>query len=161
MGQVSSTTVADHFAGRRHAVLHRSPDGQSIEFARFVRTDQGKTIVDLVFDSAPLADGNYKLTIDASLVGMPGQKLDGDADGVAGGAYEFGDTEIDAFFRLFGDSDGDRDVDGQDYGRFGRTFLRNSLDPAFDARFDFDGDGDVDGQDYGRFRRRLQRRLPF
>ena len=38
--------------------------------------------------------------------------LDGDGDGTAGG------DRSDAFFRLYGDSDGDRDVDLRDLGRF-------------------------------------------
>ena len=75
--------------------------------------------------------------------------------------YSYGDDALDAFFRQFGDGDGDRDVDGQDYGLFGLTFLQSSTDPAFDPAFDFDGDNDVDGQDYSRFRRRYLRPLTF
>ena len=73
----------------------------------------------------------------------------------------FGIEESDAFFRHFGDTDGDRDVDGRDHGQFGLTFLRSDGDDAFDPSLDFHGDGDVDGQDYARFGRRLMRRLPF
>lgn len=141
--------------------INRVSDGQSISFDRIVSLVNGKTVVDLSFDSAALPDGNYQLVVDSSLVGMPGKTLDGDADGFAGGDHEFGDTEVDAFFRLFGDSDGDRDVDAQDYGRFALTFMRNSSDAGFDARFDFDADGDVDGQDYGKFSQRFLRTLPY
>lgn len=71
-----------------------------------------------------------------------------------------GSQATDNFFRLFGDTDGDRDVDGQDYGRFGLTFLKDSLHPDFNSQLDYDGDGDIDGQDYGWFGRQFLRRLP-
>ncbi|WP_182869177.1 choice-of-anchor D domain-containing protein [Stieleria mannarensis] len=67
--------------------------------------------------------------------------------------------QTDAFFRFFGDSDGDGDVDGQDYGQFGSTFLRPATSPHFNRHFDFDGDGDVDGQDYAQLGKRLLRTL--
>ena len=66
-----------------------------------------------------------------------------------------GSGSNDAFFRLLGDSDGDRDVDGQDYGRFGLAFNTIEGSANYDAAFDSDGDGDVDGQDYGRFGQRF------
>jgi len=64
---------------------------------------------------------------------------------------------------LFGDDDGDRDVDGQDYGRFGRSFLKSQGAIDFNAAMDREGDGnvDVDGQDYGAFLRNFHRSLPF
>ena len=73
----------------------------------------------------------------------------------------FGEDPTDQFFRLFGDSDGDRDVDGQDYGRFGLSFLKSEGMAGYDAAFDGDGDGDVDGQDYGRFGLRFLKTLPL
>ena len=86
-------------------------------------------------------------------------KMDGSGDGTAGGDFVFGNDATDQFFRLFGDSDADGDVDGQDSGRFGLTFQRASSDPAFNPAFDFDRDGDVDGQDYGRFVQRVHKRI--
>ena len=59
------------------------------------------------------------------------------------------------FHRLFGDADGDRDVDGADYSRFRAAYVlwvRNSQKtPDFDY-FDFDQDGDVDADDFAAFR---------
>ena len=75
--------------------------------------------------------------------------------------FHFGEVPADAFFRLLGDSDGDRDVDGQDFGRFALAFLKPSSDPAFDDAFDADGDGTIDGDDYGWFELRSLRSLPF
>lgn len=92
-----------------------------------------------------LKDGRYELTVRASLVNAVGAPASMETDHV------FGSSDADRFFRLFGDSDGDGDVDGQDYGRFGLTFLKTNSDDGFNESLDFDGDGDVDGQDYGQF----------
>ncbi len=101
-----------------------------------------------------LLDGEYQVMIREGFVrDAAGNVFDGDSDGSPGGQY------VDEFFRLFGDSDGDRDVDGQDYGRFGLSFLKSSTDDGYDAQFDSDGDGDVDGQDYGRFGLNFLRRI--
>ncbi|QDV44463.1 FG-GAP repeat protein [Stieleria neptunia] len=100
----------------------------------------------LVDASGSLLDGIYRLAIrDGYVRDAAGNSFDGDFDGTPGGRY------VDEFFRLFGDSDGDRDVDGQDYGRFGLSFLKSASEDGYDPRFDSDDDGDVDGQDYGRF----------
>ena len=114
----------------------------------------GKTIVQLTFASGAsveatgsLADGNYRLTIDAASVIASSSSTAMAADLVFGD----GGGENDAFFRLLGDSDGDRDVDGQDYGRFGLAFNSTEGSAEYEPAFDSDHDGDVDGQDYGRF----------
>nr|WP_143547663.1 cohesin domain-containing protein [Rhodopirellula sp. SM50] len=125
----------------------------------------GKTIATLTFagDSTvprsgsglfgnSLADGNYRLEITAGNVRAA-------TEGEMTAPYQFGQDSLDQFFRLYGDTDGDRDVDGQDYGRFGRAFLSQSDDPNYDPFMDSDGDGDVDGQDYGRFGLNFLKRL--
>jgi hypothetical protein len=90
---------------------------------------------------APLADGNYTLDLPASAVtGSGGQHPAAD--------YVF------TFHRLFGDADGDRDVDAGDFGAFRAAF--GSSNPVFDA----DGDGDVDAADFGAFRQRFGSSLP-
>ena len=110
-----------------------------------------------------MVDGNYQLSIDGSKIrsSANGTLVDVDHSGTGGGLYELGETESDGFFRLFGDSDGDRDVDGQDFGRFALTLQKAAGQPEFNAALDSDGDGDVDGQDYGRLVKRLMRRLTF
>ncbi|WP_197455214.1 reprolysin-like metallopeptidase [Stieleria neptunia] len=55
---------------------------------------------------AMLVDGEYRLTIEGAKLGI-------DANGAG-----YGVNATDDFFRLFGDSDGDRDVDGTDSDRF-------------------------------------------
>ena len=116
----------------------------------------GKTRAVLTFsgeqvdESGSLNDGNYRLTVQSSKIrDLAGNSFDGDRDGVVGG------DAVDDFFRLFGDTDGDRDVDGQDYGRMARAFLKSQGQEGYSPLFDFDGDGDVDGQDYGQFASRL------
>ncbi|MEO1525824.1 MAG: right-handed parallel beta-helix repeat-containing protein [Planctomycetota bacterium] len=109
-----------------------------------------------------LVDGNYQLTVNGSNVtDLMGTLLDGDQDGVAGGDSVFGESPLDLIYRFLGDSDGDRDMDGQDFGRFAQTFFLTSEDPGFNAAFDSDGDGDVDGQDYGRISGNLFEVFPF
>ena len=75
--------------------------------------------------------------------------------------HVFGSQESDTFFRLYGDMDGDRDVDWNDYGYFGDAFYLAMSDPGFDTRLDFDGDGNIDAKDYAQFRRRLFGSLRF
>ncbi|WP_197456009.1 right-handed parallel beta-helix repeat-containing protein [Stieleria neptunia] len=110
----------------------------------------GKTVATLTFAgnseiSGSLADGNYRLRVNHQHVTTGGTQMRADY--------------VDRFFRLFGDTDGDRDVDGQDYGRFGLSFLKAAGIPGFNPALDFDGDGDVDGRDYGQFGRRFLKRL--
>jgi hypothetical protein len=102
-----------------------------------------------------LQDGNYSLIIDSTKIhDATGGLLDGNADGLSGGV-----RAADAFFRLFGDSDGDRDVDNLDLFRFRQAFGMPSNSSAFKSYFDFDGDGDIDNLDLFRFRQRFG--VPF
>jgi hypothetical protein len=82
-------------------------DGQQIVTLKFAgknrieplsRTQQG--------EKAMLVDGRYRLTIGGAALGI-------DANGLAPGH-----DSVDEFFRLFGDHDGDGDVDHLDYKRF-------------------------------------------
>ena len=120
----------------------------------------GRTVVALTFAgpdvlAGSLADGNYTLVIDGLRVtdGL-GQPLDGDGDGAPGG------TSLTAFHRLFGDSDGDRDVDTADLFLLRGAFGKTGSDVGFLAYFDSDGDGDVDAADLFRFRQRFGVALP-
>src|SRR5262249_27690860 len=114
-----------------------------------------KTVAVLTFAGAEfvggsLADGSYTLTVLADHVhDRWGRELDGDGDGPSGG------DRVDAFFRLFGDSDGDHDVDGVDRDRFRSAFKSKAGDPIYLWYFDFDGDGDVDSLDNRPFNRRF------
>ena len=82
-----------------------------------------------------LSDGTYKLIIDASRV----HNLDSGVDDgqILSGDNQFGENYADGFFRMFGDSDGDGDVDGTDTLAFRRAQV------FYDASLDWDGGGVV------------------
>jgi hypothetical protein len=101
-----------------------------------------QTVAQLTFSGSltefsSLVDGLYTLTVVAA------QVTDAAAQTLFGGDYAFD------LHRLFGDIDGDRDVDATDFGAFRAAFGTTS-----DA-FDFDDDGDVDAADFGAFRQRF------
>ena len=105
-----------------------------------------------------LADGNYRLRVlNAAVVDSAGQHLDGSGDGVADG--ETYDDAVLAFYRFFGDIDGDRDVDAADSFRFRQAAAGTPVDPGDLSAFDFDGDGDLDLLDLLLLRLNLNRRL--
>ncbi|MBX7105905.1 MAG: hypothetical protein K1X57_17610 [Gemmataceae bacterium] len=115
------------------------------------------TAVTLTFTGGPLefgslADGRYELTVFATQVA--GGSLDGNGDGTSGDNFVLTSTGSAGIHRLFGDSDGDADVDSQDFTAFRLAF--GSSNPAFDG----DGDGDVDAADFTIFRLRFGNMLP-
>ncbi|MEL6104498.1 MAG: hypothetical protein AAFU85_00615 [Planctomycetota bacterium] len=77
------------------------------------------------------------------------------------GDARLGDDETDLFFRLFGDTDADRDFDGMDFGRFALAFLSTTGDPNYDPELDIEGDGDIDGRDYAAVGSRFLTTLPY
>jgi hypothetical protein len=115
----------------------------------------GRTVAVLTFTGpgivgGSLADGNYTLTIRSDRVrDLVGREVDGDGDGNGGG------DRSDGFFRLFGDSDGDRDVDLRDLGRFLASLGRREGGPGYHWYFDVNGDDRVGVTDLVAFARRL------
>ena len=104
--------------------------------------------------AAMLPDGNYRATLlSMTVYDTAGNPLDGNGDGVGGDEYSFN------FHRLFGDSDGDRDVDSRDAIRQRRSRGRSPGHPFYNPAFDYNGDGAVSPTDTVQFRRRLGRRL--
>lgn len=121
--------------------------------------------VDLNFDSTPststqtilrvtfsgsntefgsLKDGNYTFTINGTqLVDALGQLVDGDNNGTPGGAFSLN------FYRLFGDSNGDRSVTSTDFAAFRGVFGTGS------SFFDFNNDGQTNSDDFAEFRKRF------
>ena len=87
------------------------------------------------------------------MTGPGGIAVDGDCDGTPGGEYVF------AFHRLYGDADGDRDVDTADLAAMRNTFGRAAGQPGYLAHLDSDADGDVDTADLIRLRARCGSRL--
>jgi hypothetical protein len=134
------------------AIELRRRDGSLVDSQIAISVVGDKTVAVLTFAGAKLvggslADGRYTLTVLADHVhDCWGRELDGDGDGSSGG------DRVDSFFRLFGDSDGDRDVDRADRKLFRSAFRTKA---CYLWYFDFDGDGDVDGRDKGQFNRRF------
>jgi hypothetical protein len=133
--------------------LRRQSDNAAVTLAASVDNSGPGTAVTLTFTGGPvdntsLADGRYTLTALASLIA--GGALDGNGDGSPGDNFVLIGDLANRLFRLFGDADGDGDVDAQDFGAFRAAFGGTS-----NLAFDFDGDGDVDAQDFGQFRARF------
>lgn len=97
--------------------------------------------------SASLKDGLYRFFVDGVVSG-----IDVSETGAAAGTATFN------FHRLFGDGDGDRDVDGRDFRLYFQAFRG---DTSLDAVFDFDNDGQLfrDLDDLFAFRGRYGRRI--
>ncbi|HEY1377964.1 MAG TPA: dockerin type I domain-containing protein, partial [Gemmataceae bacterium] len=128
-----------------------------------VSTDaQGRTVVVLTFSgqfaetntatgvNPSLVDGKYTLTINsAAVTGAGGVALDGNNDGTSGGDYTL------ATHRLFGDVDGDGDVDLLDLNPLVPALFGVVGQPNYNPAFDFEGDGDVDLLDLNQFVQRL------
>lgn len=125
------------------AFVLRRNDGKHVGLDVALSEADGRTVALLTFRGSnivggSLADGEYTLTIRADRIhDRFGRGLDGDSDRRAGGDYR------DEFFRRFGDSDGDRDVDHVDWGSFLSTFGRRAADPSYLWYFDYEADGRV------------------
>jgi hypothetical protein len=115
-------------------------DGSLVDLKVSTSVVDGQTVAVLTFSGADiiggsLADGNYALTVRGDLVhDRFGRSLDGDGDGTAGG------DASESLFRLYGDSDGDRDVDLHDLGRFLSTLGRDASSSKYLSYFDVNGD---------------------
>ena len=134
------------------AFVLKRDDGTGVEIVVSSQVVGDQTIVTLTFDGAgivggSLADGRYTLTVLADRIhDASGQALDGDGDGLPGGDY------VDYLFRLFGDADGDGDVDNKDYFSFRTTAGKRAGDAGFLWFLDADGDGIVNvATDYAAF----------
>ena len=58
-------------------------------------------------------------------------------------------------FRLFGDLNGDKSVNGLDLTAFRNAFGTVSTDPAYLSSLDSNGDGAINGLDLAQFRARF------
>ncbi|MEM6474238.1 MAG: choice-of-anchor D domain-containing protein, partial [Planctomycetota bacterium] len=124
-----------------------------------IRDVNNRTEATFFFQNTSIIDGFYELRVRSDFVmsaSDPSYPLFEDyyfAPGRGGG------EAADSFFRLFGDSDGDRDVDRDDLFAFQAAYRSDSNSTNFDSQFDFAGDDDIDAIDFAEFRKRLGRRL--
>ena len=100
-----------------------------------------------------LLDGNYEVRFDRTGFTRDGLQMAND--------FVYGDIESEEFYVLYGDSDGDRDVDGADVGAMIGTFFKAAGDPAFREELDYDGDDDVDAVDFSFFIQRFFTSMAF
>jgi hypothetical protein len=99
-----------------------------------------------------LADGHYTLTIHGDHIHDEfGQALDGAGTGLEGS------DRTDAFFRLFGDSNGSGHVDLGDLLRLVSSLGTHAGDPGYLWYFDYNADGRVDFGDLLQLLHRLGR----
>ncbi len=127
----------------------------------------GMTVATVTFSGSStrgggaLIDGNYELQLDASKITRGGMAMDGDRNGVSGGDFEYGTDSTDAFFAMFGDLDGDRQVSLAEFNAFRSAFGKNSTQPGYSRALDFDGDNIIGLSDFNQFRNRFGKRLLF
>src|SRR5262249_39062289 len=86
-----------------------------------------------------LIDGDYTLTVFSGQV----------QGGIQGG------DNVSTLFRLFGDVNGDRAVNGLDLTAFRNAFGTVATDAAYVPFLDFNGDGAINGTDLTQFRNRF------
>jgi len=131
--------------------LRRMGMNRPIDLTVALSEMDGRTVALLTFHGAgvqhgSLKDGNYTLTIRATKIrDAAGRLLDGDGDAAAGGDY------VDEFFRRFGDTDGDNDVDLVDAEMFGTTFGKRSHQSGYLWYLDFNANGRIWAEDAAQF----------
>jgi hypothetical protein len=134
-------------------------DGSLVTLSVAASLINGRTVAVITFSGpdiigSSLADGNYTLTVRSDLVHDEyGRSLDGDGDGTAG------DDAAESLFRLYGDSDGDRDVDLYDLHYFLGTLGRRGGDDHYLDYLDINGDERVGLIDLLAFARRIGTQL--
>jgi hypothetical protein len=151
------STVAEAFSLFRNG-------GKPVSFKASSSVVNGVTVVTLnnftgsSTQFGSLADGRYTLTALSSHISANGLALDGDGDGQPGGNYVFGDGQ--GLFRMFGDINGDRQVDGADFGALSFTYGSLANQSNFLWFLDVNGDGQIDGFDFSQFSGRYNTVLP-
>ena len=111
----------------------------------------GQTTVVLTFSGTgtvyrSLSDGSWTLRVRAARV----HRADDRSATMAA-------DSVTKFHRLFGDADGDRDVDATDKAAFLAAVGQTT--PAALSTFDFNGDGDVDAADQTQFNKRFGKHI--
>ena len=130
-------------------------NGQIVATTLTTEVIDDRTLVTVALDNpglnnGSLANGNYRLTISDAVTDAAGNRLDGDGDGLSGG------TATDEFFRLYGDSNGDRVVNLVDLFSFRNAYGRSG-EEAF--MFDDNADGVINLVDLLAFRDGYGRRV--
>jgi len=163
--QVTFSTQVS-FAGATNAAftLNRVSDGAAVLFTATPTVVGGVTVVTFsnftgaATEFGSLADGRYTLTALSGQISAGGRSLDGNADGTAGDNYTFGNAQ--GLFRLYGDVNGDRTVNGLDLPTFRTAFGTAAGNAGYASELDWNGDGVINGMDLAVFRTRFGTVLP-
>jgi probable HAF family extracellular repeat protein len=167
-------TFANNDAAAAFSLTRQNLGGGAVNLAAEVATDtQGRTVVTLRFTGGAvdlasnggqgsglsLADGRYRLDILDGYVTGAGGALDGDGNGIAGGAYQSADEAAGPgqlrLYRLFGDATGNGVVDLLDLQALRGTFNASAPDPLYLDYLDADDNDTVDLVDLQAFRGRF------
>ncbi|MEM9185305.1 MAG: CARDB domain-containing protein [Planctomycetota bacterium] len=144
-GQITSVVTLTNLGVDTTADADSEVPLSASQFSYAFNPSTGQSILTWTLDSAgqtSLANGLYTLTINGDGVNdFTGLMLDGDGDGVAGGAFE------STFHRLEGDVDGNRVVDGLDLDQINAALGSRSGQTRFDADADLDRDGRITVRD--------------
>ena len=121
--------------------------GASFTDLQWVVDAYALSLAALVLVAGSLADGVYDLTVVASKVHAVNDPA----------ALLSADLTL-AFHRLYGDNDGDGDVDAVDLFQLRSTVGRSAGDPPFKPQFDYDASTVIDAVDLFQIRSRLASR---
>ncbi|KAA1261095.1 Extracellular agarase precursor [Rubripirellula obstinata] len=126
---------------------------QSVDHKVSVQMLDGRTVVDLSFtpstssvnEYGSLETANYKLVILSSRLSSATVSMTGD--------HIFGDhNPTDAFFRKYGDINGDDAVGLTDFAGFRGSFGKAVGEPGYQVGLDVDGDGRIGLKEFAAFR---------
>lgn len=113
----------------------------------------GRSIIPISFSGGGLNFGSlpmglYSFSLDgAQLQDTVGSSVDGDANGTIGGLFAAN------FHRLFGDVNGDRVLNGNDFALFRFCFGSIIGQPEYYSFLDYNGDGSIGSADFAEFRK--------
>ncbi len=132
--------------------LRRGGTSKAVDLKIVTSVVDNRTVAHLTFKNGrdvtagSLKDGTYRLTVRGDKVrDAEGNVLDGDGDSLAGGNY------VDEFFRLFGDSDGDGDLDQVDRNAFQSAYGSRRGDADYLWYLDWNANGKVWKEDLALF----------
>ncbi|QEG22098.1 S8 family serine peptidase [Mariniblastus fucicola] len=149
-------------------VVKRGTDGGVVDVSAGIDNSSGSSVVTLTFSgmfaetSGSLVDGNYQLTVFGDQIQTAsGQSFDADGNGVAGGDLVFGDSKSAGVYRLYGDSNGDRNVNVVDLLALRQSWLGEFGDDIYNPAFDYNRDDLVSVFDLLPFRQNYNEQLDF
>jgi len=124
------------------------------------------TAADPFGNSRGLVDGNYYLNTTVADITAGGYALDGVHDGTPGSTSTGtgnlngnGVNEVDEFWRLFGDANGRRVVNGLDTSVFRPAYNTTTNSLNYLWFFDYNMDGAINSFDAQQYQKNLGRRL--